>query len=996
DSWIDVGMDTTYLFEGLEDGDHTVEVKAEGENGTSDHDTVNFTVETTILGVEIISPEEGDVLPPDVTVEWTSENADYHEIRLNGDGWIDVGMETSHTYEGLDGGEHFIEVKAVRGDASVIDTVNFTVDPDMVFLDINAPEDGDMLSEIDVTVQWDSYNIDYHEVKIEGGDWQYIGENTSHTFVDLDDGEFLVEVRGGWHDSDEYITDEVTFIVDTTPPELEITDPEEGEVFAEDSVMIQWQSSDDLSGINIHEIRLEGDWRITHSETAHTFEDLSNGQHTVELKAIDEAGNEVVKNVDIIVDTTPPDLEIISPEDGAIFDFDIVKVEWEGTPEITDITQYEVRLTDDWGPPESETAHTFEGLSDGVYEVSVRAIDEAGHETVDSINFTVDTTPPDLEITEPTSDEIFNRSDITVEWHCENYISEIDHYGFRLDEGNDDNWSEWTELQDTQFGLENLRDGEHMLEVIATDRAGHSSTETVEFLVDTIAPEISVVYPEEGEVLNDDAVTVEWDSSETLSGIDYYQIRIGDREWKEVSEFTEYDFTGLSDGSHEIEIRAIDNAGNVGQETVSFEVSTDDSTISQVMNTSCLLPLILAIIVALLFIVAWYGWRKEEEVEESKERPSSLEKREKPRKMMTKASTSPKGESAEPKTAVSSAETKMGSKKESEPAETIEEEEELGEVSKTPEEEPIESEDLLGPEEGVEEVGDIDTDKLDIVEKFQNIKGVGSGIAHALYDSGYHSKEELKEAEVGDLRDIEGIGFTQAELIHESIQKDEKKERTRRSPEVSEEDLKAYEVGPIVKGREMKKGTEEEKAPEVKDSDLETQQIDSKVFEEKPDEVEEGMVEEKELEECPICGASVSGGDEECPACGEPLKEEAEDAGLEECPVCGTGVPADAGECPVCGGSMVEEAEEEELEDEAIGEKRGVEEAMEEVPKEEVLDELSRLEGVGPSKAEKLYQTGIRSLKDLEGISKEELQGINGIGPALSEMILDSLEEIED
>ncbi|MEF8874297.1 MAG: hypothetical protein V5A88_06460, partial [Candidatus Thermoplasmatota archaeon] len=69
--------------------------------------------------VDIISPQEGEMIhESDVLVEWRSENTEYHEIRLNEDRWIEVGMDTSHKYEGLDGGDHIIEVKAVRGDSS--------------------------------------------------------------------------------------------------------------------------------------------------------------------------------------------------------------------------------------------------------------------------------------------------------------------------------------------------------------------------------------------------------------------------------------------------------------------------------------------------------------------------------------------------------------------------------------------------------------------------------------------------------------------------------------------------------------------------------------------------------------------------------------------------------------------------------------------------------------------------------------------------------------
>ncbi len=64
--------------------------------------------------------------------------------------------------------------------------------------------------------------------------------------------------------------------------------------------------------------------------------------------------------------------------------------------------------------------------------------------------------------------------------------------------------------------------------------------------------------------------------------------------------------------------------------------------------------------------------------------------------------------------------------------------------------------------------------------------------------------------------------------------------------------------------------------------------------------------------------------------------------------------------------------------------------------KDKALDELTQLKGIGPSKAENLYDNGFRSLKDLRNTSKEELQNIKGIGPTLSDRVLDSLEKFDE
>ncbi|MFP4608104.1 MAG: helix-hairpin-helix domain-containing protein [Candidatus Aenigmatarchaeota archaeon] len=947
--WIDVGMDTTYTFENLSDGAYTAEVKAVS-NDTFDQDEVNFTVDTGLPSVEITSPDEEDEVPPDVTVTWNSENAGYHEIRLDSTEWLDIGQNTSHTFQDLDAGDHTVEVKAVKGDNSMVDTVNFTVNPDVIYLEIYTPEQGDIFSEGTVTVEWDSSNVDYHEVKIEGRDWIYLGAETSYTFDGLDDGEFKVEVKGT-NEADETIIDEVTFMVDTTSPTLHIIHPDDGETFGTDTVTIEWEGDDEVSGIDRYEIRLdENGWiEVDGTETSHDFGGLIDGEHEVSLRAYDTAENMATDTVQFRVDCDPPSINITEPTRGEAFREKSITIEWEGGDELSGIDRYEIRLDESaWTDVGARTSHDFDDLNEGEREIEVRAIDSVGNRAKDSISFMIDTTPPSVEIENPENDEIFNVAEVSIDWSAEDSLSGVDYYEVRIDEGNDGGWSEWQNIDAPSYIFEDTIDGEHTVEVRAVDRAGNTRSEDVYFLVDTTPPEIEIISPDG--VIDEDSVTTRWECNETLTGIDYFQVIIEGNGVEVSGEQNEYSFDDLSDGEYELEIRAVDNAGNVGNESIKFEVDTSSQPVSRIMNTSCLLPLLLLIIIAVLLIVGWYGWKRRTEREEeptkgpeagpkptlsstSKSEPTSLQKRSsiKRRKVMTKSrgtssdvsevSAGEKRGTSVSGVSAATAGTAADEKKSSEESEV-----EAGDEDQEPEE-PKEMEEEPS-EPGAEELETEEEDKLDVVQEFQEIKGVGSGIAHALYEAGYHSKEDLGEAGVEDIRDIDGIGFTQAELIHESIQKDEKEEKDHKAPEISEEDLKGYQVGPIIKGREMKKGSEEKStAPEVKESDFKTQQIDSRVFEEEAQEME----------------------------------EETEETVDEE--------PAE-----------VPEEKEEEME----------------VSKEDALDELSQIKGVGTSKAEKLYENGFRSLEDLKGVSKEELQDIKGIGPTFSEMIVESVEEMED
>ncbi|MBS3817285.1 MAG: hypothetical protein KGY76_06960 [Candidatus Thermoplasmatota archaeon] len=901
--WTDVGMNYSHTFQNLDDGEHTVDVEAVGAE-SSVLDTVNFTVESSMPYIEITSPKEGAVLPPDVRVEWISNNVQSHEIKLDDGNWIDVGSNTTYTFEAVDGGNHTVEVRSAAEDNTAKDNVSFTVDPGALYVDILAPEKGKLFSKPEVTVEWKSWNAKYHDIKIEGNDWIYKGEDTIHTFSGLGDGEYTVKVRGT-DDQDNVYTADVTFKVDTTPPVIEITNIDEGELFGKDSVSVQWDGSDDVSGIDYYEFRHEGgNWLRLEDYTRYDLTDLGEGEHTVEVKGMDEAGNSDIKNVTFLVDTKNPVIDITAPEEGETLYDTNVTVEWSGSDDNSGIDIYQVRIDGvTWIDVGKDSAYEFTDLSNGEHTAGVKASDKAGNENISEVSFTVDTQGGAIEvdIITPNEDGVLANASVTVEWNSEDNLN----YQIRLDDG------EWQDTEgEMRYTFFNLPDGEFNVEVRASDESGNSGSDDVNFLVDTTPPEIDIISPEEEKVFDNDSVKVEWQCSDNTSGVNYYQIRINGGEWKEVGEYTEHDLTDLSDGEYEVEIKAVDNAGNNNTETTVFEIDSEQGSSFFLTGDSCLLPLLLAIILAILLIAAWYGWKRKEETEEEKR---SLQKKESPgreKKELTRSAQPPEKETSE-------------WEEEPEPEESLETITEQPEISEeVPEpagasETVTEGEEPVETSEGISEEGP-DIEKLDVAKEFQKVKGIGSGIAHALYDAGYHSMEELEEAEVGDIKAIEGIGITQAELIHESIQKGETVEEGDKGPHISKDDFKAHQMGPMVKGKEMKKEPEEEKAPHIEKTDMEPHQVDSGQFEGE----EESVEEETEVEE--------------------------------------------------------------------------VEEEVEEIPKEEAMDDLSRLSGVGSSKAENLYESGFQSLEDLKEASQEEIQDVKGIGPALSEKIYDSLEELED
>ncbi len=126
-------------------------------------------------------------------------------------------------------------------------------------------------------------------------------------------------------------------------------------------------------------------------------------------------------------------------------------------------------------------------------------------------------------------------------------------------------------------------DGIHTVEFYSIDEASNQeATRTLEIKVDSTPPILTIVSPEAGGWETSSPALILWTAEDQASGIDRYQVAVdggvaanlGDRSWVSRE---------LEDGSHSILVRALDNAGNVVEASVEFNL---DSTPPVVAITS--------------------------------------------------------------------------------------------------------------------------------------------------------------------------------------------------------------------------------------------------------------------------------------------------------------------------------------------------------------------------------------------------------------------------
>ena len=228
------------------------------------------------------------------------------------------------------------------------------------------------------------------------GDWYNTGMYTNHTYTDMAEGEWSVQVRVTTYDSETY-TDFVTFTVSKPPPHVEITQPIDQQVWPGNYVIVGWKSDTHPDAIDYFTLSrgMGPFWFAVYQgkNTSHLLE-LPDGWHTLRVHVRTIFDDSIYDEVTFYVDgdggpDSVDDNTLRIKEDTVFFTWDL-----EGRYD-DDIWYYEVQLNyGEWLNLGASTHHTFRELEDGKNIVTVRMKDSSGTVWQDSVVLLVGDGPP--------------------------------------------------------------------------------------------------------------------------------------------------------------------------------------------------------------------------------------------------------------------------------------------------------------------------------------------------------------------------------------------------------------------------------------------------------------------------------------------------------------------------------------------------------------------------------------------------------------------------
>jgi len=266
---------------------------------------------------------------------------------------------------------------------------------------------------------------------------------------------------------------------------------------------------------------------------------------------------------------------------------------------------------------------------DARYEFYTIAADIAGNVELGpgspDAHITVDNSPP--ETTLAASDEgmrVWYTSKVNLALWAYDDLSGVSDTWFRI--GAEGTW------QPYEAGVTVASEGVSELQYYSEDRAGNrEQVRFAYFAIDSVAPELVVIAPSNGEELTSDEVLVSWSCSDEVSGIHHVIVTVDDRRSEYCnSTMMEVLIKGLGSGYQEISVTAYDCAGNSVQQVLEvFVPEVDDEDGGgptwklDALALAALIAAILAIMAVILLAVSVARERRDRTLKPPGQPPSA-------------------------------------------------------------------------------------------------------------------------------------------------------------------------------------------------------------------------------------------------------------------------------------------------------------------------------------------------------------------------------------
>jgi len=575
-----------HMNQTLTDGDHLLTIRATDSTGDEVEKVIAVRVDL-FLPEGNITLEDGNSVTNSTTIAYSLMAEDTHGVPqqmisfrsdFNGSVWESYNPVGELEYGGSDG-IVTVFAKFMDGAGRISDVTS-----DSIIVD-TTPPDGDLVidngtiftndPEVSLNIVWSDLSevvqmMVSNDPAFAGATWQTPASTLHWSLVETD-GRHTVYLR--LRDGAGWITDVSDDII------LDMKDPTGALSINEDDSFTSTRDVNlditfhDMSPVSIQLVNgrdtWPGVWRELTSPSNISWELASgeDGPREVKMLVRDAAGNEAIFTDDIVLDTTPPDIDLtLADGDSFIYDL-LVNVHLLATDTTSGVTMMRLSNTGDfssvdWSEYSEESTWQFP-VGEGVKTLFVQVIDKAGLiATLDS-SVIMDTTSPEGTFKINNGDTYTRSSEVTLDLDFE------DDFGLdivRVSASQSFDEAEWTMYKSSLIWNLAL-EGRNVIFLEVRDEAGNIASTNSSIMYDATPPRIEFLSPTE-EMTKEDNVMVEVSVVDSIDETPAVEWRVDEGIWQTLVE-SSFDLI-LTEGVHVIEMKAIDKAGNLASNNASI------------------------------------------------------------------------------------------------------------------------------------------------------------------------------------------------------------------------------------------------------------------------------------------------------------------------------------------------------------------------------------------------------------------------------------------
>lgn len=558
-------QNTTFI---ASEGGNNISVTAQDTNNTNYTSTVlNFMVDTISPSVAIqLPPNNASYNTTTVPLNYTASdtNRDSCKYELNGVNYTLTAC--ANTTMTAPSGQNIVKVY-------VNDTVNYTsVANSSFFVDITIPTIS-ISSPINKTYNVTSIPLNYtafDPISTVMCNIEFNGVNTSsptctNTTLTAIQGNNYVKI---WvNDTVNNInTSRVSFFVDSISPSLSIQLPT-NTTYNTTSIPLNYTASDTNINTCTREFNGVND---TLSNCGNVTLTAIQGSNTVKVFVNDTANNTVMASVSFFVDSIYPQINLISPVNNFIYNYTPVAVTYTFIEANVNTCIYELDGVNTTLP---NCINTTIGPVNGTHIFKLYITDVAGNRNSTTINFTIDTTIPIVDITSPTDGGSYAVTNITLNYTATDpVLGVITGCKYEL---NGVNTTLPSSCPNTTFIAVQ---GTNTIKVWANDSANNYGFHMHTFSVDSISPSVAIQAPSNTTYISLHSVDLNFTASDLHLSTCQYSFDGGGTVSLPGCANTTLSIPSL--GPHNVNVSATDTYGNIGSAKVFFTVTNTAPTVA--------------------------------------------------------------------------------------------------------------------------------------------------------------------------------------------------------------------------------------------------------------------------------------------------------------------------------------------------------------------------------------------------------------------------------